>query len=328
MRIFKRFFMVAALFATLLGVSCSSSGSGGYDSEIIDVYPGITIYNSAYTQNTIAMDPAAVAIKFAMLHDEAIEKGVAIDQVKVVVSSQEYLLKDLLFGSVIITPDPEVQGDYILDFGSEIISVYETFLRLGKYRLSTSGVRLVESSEEQPWTITPVGDVTLTMVSVNMTQGIVVNSAQTKIYAGGDAFRSCYTILVDGFKCSFTNSPKYQSDWSGEFLFYTPSNETMAFSENSDGRFTLDGEASGSTLYSFNDVTAARMKYSAYSIIFHPAKTSIFSLIIDGDECVVLTNPEDYSSENYPSPRVDVRRTLKENTVYTEVSYNGVSTTL
>lgn len=330
MNFFNKFLLSVASITTIFSVGCSSSGDGGYSNELMKVYSGITIYNSAYTQNTIALDPASVAIKFAMLQDEAEDKQLSIEELVLKIESQEYKLKNLLLGVVAINPDSEIEGDYILDFDSSVQTIYENFPRRGKYRLSTAGLPLSQTSSEQPWVIKPEGDMKLTLVGQDMTQGITISGGETKIYAGGDTFISnCYTIQVDDLVSYFTSLPKYSSLWSGEFRFYAPhQSENLAFSKLEQGKFTLDGDASGTTLYTMNNVTAARMSYSAYSIVFYPSMANGSNVIVDGNETVILTNPEDYSVDTYPSPRVDVRRKMTDNKVATSVSYNGVTVQL
>ena len=68
----KLWFFVLAIFAVST-VGCSSDG-GGYDDPYASVRPGVTIYNCSENQMMVSGDAASIAVRLAMLIDEAAAK--------------------------------------------------------------------------------------------------------------------------------------------------------------------------------------------------------------------------------------------------------------
>lgn len=327
----KKFWTIFISATLLVLVGCESednSSSVPYQT----VYPGVVIYNAATTQQTVAMDPTAVAVKLAMLLDEAAASETEdLSKVKVTINTREYSLQTLLFGSgVSITQEGE-SGDWLLAFSTTQIGTFDTFLRQGTYRVSTGGKGFTETSEGEPWSVVVESEKMRIFTANSMTrQYYTLLEGETTLYC---QYPGSYTIAPEGIVATIEGYDNFRSDWSGEFLFSTSTIVgDMSFTLHGEDTYTLSGEAEGKTFYSFDNKTTTQMRYSISSLTpdkWMPSKTNPYSTIVSGEEKAYLLDKSEYSITDYPSPEVTVKRELQDETfIYTRVTYNGTSVLL
>ena len=111
-----KLFSLAALAAFSL-TSCMNDDNGGSVDPYANIRPGISIYNASVIQNSVATDPAAAAVRMAMLIDEAAVQDKSFDELTVIFRKTEISLKELLFGrGAMIEESEETPGEYRIRF--------------------------------------------------------------------------------------------------------------------------------------------------------------------------------------------------------------------
>ena len=318
----KLWFFVLTIFAVST-VGCSSDG-GGYDDPYASVRPGVTIYNCSENQMMVSGDAASVAVRLAMLIDEAAAKGVSIENVTVDYKEGEYLLKNLLFGAKTDIADLG-NGDYKITFDKISLATLDDIKRHGSYTVHTSGKSLAQSYEDEAWTVEVSSDSMLLFISDGFnTLDLVVTGGTTMLYRmeGG-----AYTYVVENSTAHFAGYDTMSSDWSGSFVWGPATlSDELSFSTHMSDSYTMYGTANGVSFYTFDNKVCATMKYYVpYTapLKWQPSKTANYRVITDGDVTSSLVSPLEYPIEYYPSPFVVVSRTSDKNTIYTTVTYNG-----
>lgn len=322
----RNLFYTLAASALVLLAGCNSSSSN-YVDPYASVRPGMTIYNAAATQNRVALDPAAVAVRLAMLLDEAAVQDKSIEEVSVSYNNSTYKLWNLLFGaSVTIREADDAPGDYLITYGESSAAPIDCYVRSGSYRVRTGGRSLAETTEAEPWVAEPVAPVKLTAYSSYSSESYLLRSGSVMLW---HARATSYEMRVENLKAHFAGYEKYSSDWSGEFTWSCSTHpETLSFTAHAEDTYTLWGTAEGETFYALNNANPTRMRYSASMsapVEYRPSKTSNYQVITNGTERAEFTSPLDYSAEAFPSPAVVVRRTLADKLISTEIIYNGVT---
>ncbi len=323
----------AAAAAAVAFSACNKVGEYSYADPYADVRPGMSIYNSVTLQNTVATDPAAVAVRLAMLTDEAAAKNVSIDEVTVNYSNRDQRLKALLFGqSVAIEPksasdEGYADGDYLIRYRTTSTAPIDTFMREGDYLVHTGGKSLSEATEAEPWSVEIVSE--YMRLSSSSTAYRMKPQGSLKLYRQKDGL---YRLDFEQLAAWFEGYEQYTSDWTGNF-FWKPSTETgdWRFSTHEKDTYTLYGQAQGATFYAFNSQTPTRMSYRAETmnpVEWQPDKTGSSTLKTGGAETCRLTHATDYSVEDYPAATVQVSRKISENTILTTIVYNGKTITL
>lgn len=328
----KKLFMMLSASLVLFSTACNKDAEAHYFGEYADLKPGMAIYNAAATQQLVSLDPAAVAIRLAMLLDEAAEQNLPIEEVQVHISPRDYLLKELLFGREVgietvegTEEEPAEPGLYRITYVHAAPASIDTYRREGSYLIRTHGLSLTESSADMPWVVMP--EELLYLNSGNSdSERFVITGGAIRLHAAGAGI---YAIGLDGLKASFEVSERFASAWSGDFFFTTSTTTgTLAYSNHDEDTFALWGEAEGPTFYAFNNSSTTRMRYTvgeSNRLSWAPAETRSFTVAKGGTEQCRLTHSEDYQVELYPSSEVTVSRTYAEGEVTRTLSYNGLT---
>lgn len=325
-----------------LMVSCNSDTEAHYFGEYGDLQPGFTIYRAANNQQLVSLDPTAVAIRLAMLLDEAKSQDRPLEEVEVRIGERDYLLKDLLFGrSVQIEaietpatadssteadnePTPRISGYRITYAGSAPASI-DSFRRVGSYLILMQGGSLTETSQADPWRVSVDGEMLLSSGSA-VDERFLLTAGETELYA---THAGSYAIALDGLRASFESTTQYTSSWSGHFTLTTSTvTGDLSYTNHMRDTYALWGEAEGPTFYAFNNRSNTQMRYTVTErdrLIWDPTLTNSFVQAKEGVEQVRLTHAEEYPAELYPSPEVRVQRTYKEGTLSYTLHYNGQS---
>lgn len=307
--------------ALLIGVGCSTDTS--YNTEYTSVYPGITIFNSALVQNNVAMDGASVAIKLAMLLDEAAAQGSTIDQVTIISGEKSYLLKPLLFGNGSTIRQEEATGDYLITYDLTTPGSIDNYYRRGTYRVQTGGNSLTATGLQTPWSVTPEGEMRLATGVSSTSTNYLLYGGTTQIYrqSNGD-----WAIRLSEVAASFAEYSQFTSSWSGNFVLTCSTKEgDWSYTNHASDTFSLQGTASGLTFYAFDSLSGLEMRYVSSSsdpASWQPSKTSSYTVVVSGTEEASITSTN-YSQTDYPSPTVTVVRVLEGSTIRTTVKYNG-----
>ena len=325
----KKFTLLSLLLA-LLFVACNDSDSSTYD-PYAAVRPGITIYNSAVAQQNVATDPASVAVKLAMLIDEAALQNSTIEEVKVTYNGGSYKLYTLLFGQTTrITSD--ANGNYRISYFDASAGIRDAYVRQGVYQVQTQGISLSQSSEEQPWVVTVEGDPIY--LSINQSGSLVTPHSPTYVLEAGSNTLYClangsYALVVEGIESHIKGYSAYLSDWSGDFTWsLSTSSDNLAFSTHREDTYTLYGSASGASFYALDGKTQTQLSYSVPlndPVKWQPSRTLAYTLITEGEERATILNVTPTLTEEYPSPSVRVVRELDKNTILTTVIYNNIT---
>ncbi len=327
----------AALAAAAVAFSsCNSVSDYSYADPYADIRPGMSIYNSVTLQNTVATDPAAVAVRLAMLTEEAAAKKVSINEVTVKYNGRDQNLKSLLFGSSVdiqaksSKDEGYADGDYLIRYRTFSAAQIDTFKREGDYLVHTGGKKLSEATEAEPWSVEIASqDMRLSSATTSYR---MKPQGTLKLYRQPDGH---YRLDFEQLATWFEGYEEYTSDWTGNF-FWKPSSITdkkpssikddWSFTARMKDSYTLYGQAQGATFYSFNSQTPTRMSYRAETmnpVEWQPDKTGSSTLKTSGIETCRLTHPTDYSIEAYPASTVQVSRKVTDNTIITTVLYNG-----
>lgn len=309
---------------SLFLAGCNTDSSNDYAGAYDAVAAGIGIYNSASTQHSLSLDGAGVAVRLAMLLDEATSQGKSIDEVTIKTEYQEYRLRDMLFGRGVTIKAQE--GDYLIAYqGTEPASL-DSFYRQGSYRIKTSNLALGATTEMQPWVVTPEGEVIVYQSLSSSGSKFIVREGTTRLSSRGNG---SYRIALEGLKVSFEGYDQFSSDWSGVWCF-APSTTTgdLSFSNHDKDTFRLFGSASGATFYAYNNTSTTRMSYSVAELTplcWRPSETGSHTFITSSEEVAELTHPSDYSQNIYPASKVTVKRNYRDGKSTTQITYNGAT---
>ena len=325
-----KLFSLAALAAFSL-TSCMNDDNGGSVDPYANIRPGISIYNASVIQNSVATDPAAAAVRMAMLIDEAAVQDKSFDELTVIFRKTEISLKELLFGrGAMIEESEETPGEYRIRFVPSTPAVLDAYRREGTYLVRTGGVSLSEATAENPWSAEIESEV---MYLYGSNQYASTNyrltEGQTRLWRQADGI---YRIEFEGMASCFALTPQFVSDWSGS-LCWKPSTEgdDLSFKNHGEDSFTMYGEADGNTFYAFNNASTTRMSYQVSEstpLLYQPDKTLSATKPTGGTETARLTSPGDYPAADYHSSSVQVVYTVTNNAIYTTIHYNGVTQTL
>lgn len=322
-------FALAALL--IFAVGCNSDAEEHYFGEYSDLKPGMLIYNAVSTQQLVAMDPTAVALRLAMLLDEAALKGADPDEVEIRIGERNLLLKDLLFGrsvkieEVALEESPEEgSGLYRITYTNAAPATVDSYRREGSYLIHTQGLSLTESSEQQPWRVTPEEQLYLYM-GAGDSERFILKGGTTELYASDSGV---YAIRLRESGASFEVTEQFTSAWSGDFTLTTSTiTGDLAYSNHRKDTYNFWGEAEGPTFYAFNNASRTRMYYridEANRMSWQPSVSGSNVLAVSGVEYCRLTHAEDYPAEIYPAPDVSVSRTYSEGKVTHTLTYNGL----
>ncbi len=267
------------------------------DSEPDPMAPGISIYNAARVKNQLALLPADVGIRLAMLLDEADKQGLTENRLDVKIEGSEVSLRDKLFpNGTVITQDGT---KYTLQFRKED-SYYE-----GTVEVETNGVALSDNSAE--WTIATSG------LKADVNNGF---NAVTYAYADGETTTitetgGMYEIGLSGIDLASGSTPLL-SGWSGNYTLMTGAS-SLAYSDCHEKEFKMTGSGQDSAL-------SWKVSNVNYKGVENTLTGQIGSVILSGTiDCTLIGS---YDTEYYPSPNVKV--IFSNNGSSYSITYNGM----
>lgn len=336
----RKFMLFAGAAVAALFTGCLDSGDD-YTSPYDPIMPGIRIYNTAWTQTNLALDPIGVAIRLEMLLAEAEDTGTSIDELIGYYDGKTFLLKNqLLFGSG-TTIRKSGEGVYEITYVGSEHPLLDMFLRRGTYVVDTKGVRLSDSQND-PWTVSIGGNGRMKCWTVNENTAMeytIDGFSEMRIQKNGDD--PYYGIVVKNFKSYLSTEAQFVSDWNGNFKWMAqvkedvegdqagrPVMSPLSYLNLTDATFLLYGGAEGQVGFSFNDQTAAHMTYNVpltAPLKWTPGMTAIYNQVVSGAENASIVSASDYDKEDFPSPMVSVRRSVKDNILTAQLTYNGIS---
>lgn len=313
--------ILLAAAAALSLTGCLKSEGDNIFNKLEPVRPGIAIYNAAHPQNLLSMQSADAALRLAMLlaeaekqSAEAVEKGQEggdpfdVEYLKTIMVNNSNL-KNLLFGSSTQLEKVSMGFRIIYNGGK---GSYDAYNRTGSYFVMTGDRQLAATDAENLWTVSIDSQVEMetgsdesvfcesgtTRIHADATGGYVIEMAAVKIYANED----------------------YKSDWSGTFR-WKPDSGTLCYSDFADEgkKSGLEGEASGRSFASFNNVTSLALEYEIKG-----GEYMGYNVICDGVETCRMPDPGDYDASQFPSNEVSVEWELQGSyaLIYT-IRYNG-----
>lgn len=305
------------MLAAMMGVtSCLNSGGETAYDQVKPVAPGINIYNAANSQNAASMQPADIALKLAVLRAEALKQG-KMDDWNSVVNENSISVKNLLFGfTTQIAEDEQEPGTYEIRYANAGGQwPYDSYRRQGTIRVRTQGVALEETDENKMWTVslgssqfTVTGGRTVTLLS----------TGETSIYWNGE-----------GYQIEFFNGMSYvnearKASWNGSFVLTPEVTGSLAFSDLEETSFGFEGQAQGTSFWSFNGTTSAQMSYQVTEGLYNPSEAGPTQLI-GGTETCTLLSMGDYNIAEYPSPEVKVVWNKVGSKISYSITYNDTT---
>lgn len=322
---------LAALSALTL-VACSmDDDNGGTVDPYANIRPGLAIYNAGVVQNSVAADPATVAIRLAMLLEEAADQEKKIDELEVIFRKNKVSLKALLLGGdTKVEESEETQGDYLIRFVPSSTAILDPCRRDGSYLVRTGGVALSAATEAEAWQVEVASDIMYLHTGSQYTSSSFrLTDGETRLWRQEDGV---YRFDLNGMAACFTVATQFVSDWSGSFC-WGPSTESdnLTYKDHAEDSYKFYGNARGNSFYAFNNRSATRMSYQVNetsALVYEPAKTVNASNPTGGTEMIVLTDPSDYAAADYPAAAVQAVYSVENNLIYTKLHYNGFSQTL
>lgn len=314
----KKILLMAAAAAAMFS-SCVGNDNGA--EELEPIIPGLQLYDYASVQNHIALQPVDMAMRLAVLEAEADKQeastGTRPELESVRVGATQ--LYESFFGENNGTRIEKLGGgDYRITFDPRTITDY--YMCRGTMTVKTGGQPLSRSEMTAPWTVEfdPGFQVLLATSSGAGYQAVDLSAGSYSIYRS----LSLYRVEMQGAVAS-QSGKTIRSSWNGSFSLTPPQGgEALAWSDFAGKNFTVDGSASGDTLFSLDNATPLSMVYQVEAGLY------LGSLqILGGKETCRLVNGALYT-ETFPSPVVTISWQLYGNyTLRQTVVYNGYTVT-
>ena len=229
--------MKKILGTLLLGLTlltgCVDSNNG-YE-ELKPFLPGLNLYQNCQLQTTLALQPANVGMRLAILLAEVDKQsqaeGEALDFGSI--SYENKNVKELLFGSSITIAKSNLAGDYKVTFttDSRVFGCYFS----GSLTVKTGNTPLAETSLVAPWRVEMTDYEAQVDQGSGYRQAILFNTGETLLYANGDG---SYTISLAAMDMNVKDT-QIHSEWSGSYRL-RPEANGLAYSECSGKAFTVD----------------------------------------------------------------------------------------
>lgn len=298
--------LLALLALPLLFTSCLSSSN----SEPDPLAPGIDIYNAAATKNQLALLPADVAFRLAMILAEAESQGLTGNDVFSVKTAKGAIVRDLLFpNSVRITQESETKFKIMMPEGS-------TYW-WGTVYVETHGDFLLEGSTDQSWDITAEGLNLIVWTGVNNVTYLYNDDLMVSVMPINPGN---FDIAVRNVRLTSGSNIEMLAGWNGNYALAVGTTGPLTFTEVSEKNveFTF---ASGSGRDSNISWDGQKVTYKGATNVESGQIVNILtSAMMIRARLLNNTDPE-----NYPSSEVSVS-IANNGTSYT-VTYNGMTAT-
>ncbi len=314
---FTTLLTTAIALVTLLNITSCSEETNVYE-EWSQVYPGVDIYNRVITTNRIATDGVGVALKLAVLLEQAQLENITLTNGSDIAWSSmqnftlpynevEYNLKEFLFGEDQKSSIVKSGDIYRVYFGvdSTFTSGYalDKLYRSGCYQIDTKGINLIETDSSNVWSITLATDNGMQFAeSEQSSASIQSKSLNSAIWHDDNGVFSYYSTdyqaayIIEDATYSLWNT--YGSLKCDNFTDLTTDNilDTKLY-------HTVDSSTQGITLTG-KDITYATggVNYDVTPFVYQPFVTLLY--VIEGLEEAQFDG--EYNTEDYPSPYVMV----------------------
>lgn len=281
--------------------------------------PGLNIYQNCQLQTTLALQPANVGMRLAILLAEVDKQsqaeGEALDFGSI--SYENKNVKELLFGSSITIAKSGTAGDYKVTFSPDnrVFGCYFS----GALIVKTGNVPLSETTMMSPWRVEMEEYAAQVDQGSSYRQSILYNSGETLIYASRNG---SYTISLTAMDMNI-KGVDIHSEWSGSYSL-RPDADGIAYSDCEGEDFAVEGTFGGPSIFSLTSssqtMQATKMGHQLTN------GTYMFSgQVLTGTILSRLTGTGDYNASYYVSPEVKVTWSYNEdsNSLKQKVEYNG-----
>lgn len=296
----KRLIVLLSLVCVSVAMGGCVRGNDSYR-ELQQVAGGINIHYYTQLQSDLALQPANVALRLAVLLAEGeLQRpagGESFDPLAVQWRGEP--VRRLLFGSttgisateegyrVLCTPTRPLPGGFPLD---------------GSLGLNTGGRLLDATTAETPWTL-GAAKFSVQLSSTHGTQTIRWNGGTMRLYADGTGG---YVVELAGIDLNIDRVERH-STWSGS-LRLRPTGGGLAYSLCAESDFRVSAAMDGPSLISFDGGrSATRLAYELLDGLYR-SHGELFS----GELRCRLSGSGDYDRVAYPSPEVRILRSYDE----------------
>lgn len=313
----NKLFATIAL-AALAFTSCIKEDNSWKERQ--PVLPGISIYETTMSQNTLAMQPANAGMRLAILLAEADKQGLDLAEADLKnVKVESTLVQEALFGSgTKITR--QTDGNYLITYNEDSRLPGGIYMS-GSILVKTNGSVVLIEAITNAWTV-EMQDLKLYATDVNgYRQTYLLEDGQTSLRPNGDG---SYSINVMGFRAqmklvnSEVSAP--YSSWSGNFTL-TAEDSSLAYSLCAGKNFKVFGSASGPTIYSTaqSGGDGVGMGYELENGIYRGL------VIVSGTQECRFTSYFEYDTTQFPASSVRYEWTFNEaaNTYSYKIYYNN-----
>lgn len=281
--------------------------------------PGLNIYQNCQLQTTLALQPANVGMRLAILLAEVDKQsqaeGEALDFGSI--SYENKNVKELLFGSSITIAKSGTAGDYKVTFSPDnrVFGCYFS----GALIVKTGNVPLSETTMMSPWRVEMEEYAAQVDQGSSYRQSILYNSGETLIYASGNG---SYTVSLTAMDMNIKDVDIH-SEWSGSYNL-RPDADGIAYSDCEGEDFAVEGTFGGPSIFSLTNSSQAMQATKMGHQLTNG--TYMFSgQVLTGTILSRLTGTGDYNASYYVSPEVKVTWSYNEdsNSLKQKVEYNG-----
>lgn len=281
--------------------------------------PGLNIYQNCQLQTTLALQPANVGMRLAILLAEVDKQsqagGETLDFGSITCDNKN--VKELLFGSSITIAKSGTEGDYKVTFssGNRVFGCYFS----GALTVKTGNVPLSETSMMAPWRVEMAEYGAEVDQGTSYRQAILYNGGETLIYANGDG---SYTVSLAAMDMN-VKGVDIHSEWSGSYRL-RPEANGIAYSDCAGKNFSVEGSFGGPSIFSLTS-TSQTMQATKMSHQLSNGTYMFSGQVLVGTIVARLTGYGDYNASYYVSPEVKVSWTYNEesNTLSQKIEYNG-----
>lgn len=277
------------------------------------VLPGMNIYNGTMTMQRIATQPADMAVRLAILETEAYKQdpeAVNPDLTKVKDGATNVFEK--LFGKqATLTKTGNV---YKLVFKTDEITQF--YMSKGEMTVNTGGLRLAETSETNPWTVSLGSDYGIVVTNSSGYNTLEATAAMIKIYYQ----TGHYKIDIESFKANVKDA-KIQSNWNTRMTFSPSKGTSLAYSDVKGESFNVNvTTAEGPACVTFDGKSATKL-----SLQISNGVSDMMLLMRSGTAISKLTGENDYNASFYKAREAQVDWSVTaDNKLTIMINYNNI----
>lgn len=317
--------LALALVATLSLAGCVKNNNAW--SAFEPVRPGMLIYSMGTNQNYVALEPANVGMRVAMLVSEALSQDDKYDLSKlsevVSATSGKNVFDALFVANTNMTVRARIET--VEGIGFRVTFPEGSQMPDGIYLTGVFTVRTNGTPSLAPggvWNV-ECSDVTVKSnpVSGQPQQIIHIESGSTQITSDG---AGKFDIAISSLRCNFDKSSIY-SDWTGRFSVKAPYAQ-YTYKTCGGQAFTVSGSASGPTMYTGNASIGSPLtvNYSVSDATYYGMQ------IVNGTQTCTLPYISEYDPAEYPSSTVTYRWVFSPatNLISYSITYNGTTVSI